>query len=99
MRLEDDVNLVESALPRSGQGGANLGGMMTVIVHHGDSVNFAFELKATIYAAKLLEGFCNFLRRDIKSNTSGDGSSGIEHIVLPGNVQIELADFLIAIHH
>ena len=41
MRLEDDVDLAEAALPRRRQRGADLGRMVAVIVDHGDAVRRA----------------------------------------------------------
>ncbi len=37
MGLEDDVNLPVAALAGGGQGGANLRGVVAVVVHHGDA--------------------------------------------------------------
>ena len=45
----------ESALARGGQRGANLGGMVAVVVDHGDAVGRASQLEATIDAAEVFE--------------------------------------------
>ena len=60
--LEDDVNLPVAALAGRGEGGANLGGMVAVIVHHGDAARLAAQLKAPVHAAKMIEALGNLLR-------------------------------------
>jgi hypothetical protein len=42
-----------AALARRGQRGANLGGMVAVVVHHGDAARLAALLEAPVDAAKV----------------------------------------------
>src|SRR5947209_9395688 len=51
VRLEDHVNPVEAALAGSREGGANLGGMVSVIINHADVGHAALELKPAVYSA------------------------------------------------
>ncbi len=53
VRLEDDVNLAVRALARRRQRGANLGGVVAVIVHHRDAARLAALLEAPVHAAKV----------------------------------------------
>ena len=90
VRLKDDVDLAEAALPRRRQRGANLGGMMAVVVDHGDAVGAALELEAAIHAVEVGQAFADLVDRNVQSNADGDGGSGVAHVVLAGNVQLEI---------
>src|SRR5580700_4308828 len=50
MRLEYDVNLAKTALPRGRQGCPNLGRMMPVIVNEAYPVNRASQLETSIHS-------------------------------------------------
>ena len=91
MRLEDDVNFAETALPRRREGGANLGRMMPVVVDHADSVNRASQLEATIHAAKVLKGCADLLDADVKTDANRNRRCGIQHVVHAGHVQTKFA--------
>src|SRR5579872_286310 len=52
MRLEYNVNLAKTALPRRRQRCPNLGRMMPVIVNHANSVSCAAQLETTIHSIK-----------------------------------------------
>jgi len=53
VRLEDDVNAAEAALPRRCQGGTNFRGMVPVVIDDGDTVDPALELEAAVHAAEI----------------------------------------------
>ena len=66
MRLEDDVDLPEAALQRRGQGSANLGGVVAVVVDDGDAVGVADQLEAAVDAVELRQPLTNLLDRNIQ---------------------------------
>jgi hypothetical protein len=53
VRLKDDMDALVAALAGGGQGGANLGGVVAVVVHHGDAARLAALLEAAVDAAKV----------------------------------------------
>ncbi len=89
VRLEDDVNLAAAARARSGQRGANLGGMVAVVVDNRHAARLAALLEAPVDAAKVAETLGNFSGCDLKLPRNGDGGRGVEHIVPAGHVQLE----------
>ena len=86
MGLEDDVNSAEAALPSGGQGRADLGGVMAIVVDNADVSDFALELEAAIDAAEILERAANGVDRDVEADASGDGSGGVQDIVRAGDM-------------
>src|SRR5271157_6627465 len=84
----------EPALAGRGQGGSDLGGMVTVIVNHADSGSLASKLEAAIDAAEAVEGRANLVRGNVERGSDGNGCGGIEHVVNAGDVQGELAQVL-----
>src|SRR5260370_27265772 len=91
MRLEDHVDALESALPRRRKGRTNLRGMMAVVVNHADAVHRALELKAPVHAAEFFESFADFVRRNVQPYAYRDRSRSVQHIVVSGNLQMEIA--------
>src|SRR5579864_9409811 len=55
MRLEDDMDLLEAALPRRRQRRLDLGGMMAVVVDHAHAGNASAQLEPAVDAAELVE--------------------------------------------
>ena len=55
MRLEDNVNASMTAFARGGKCSANLGGVVAVVVDHGNAARLSANLKTPINAAKKLE--------------------------------------------
>ena len=91
MRLEDDVDATVTALAGRGQRGANLSGMVAVVVHYGDAVRLAAQLETPVDAAKMVEPLGDFFRRYQKLMGNGDGGGGVEHIVASGHMQLKRA--------
>ena len=91
MRLEDNVNTAESALPSRSQRGANFRRMVTVIVNHADSRRCAFELEAAIHAAKGFERGANLFRGNIKRDADCYSGGCIQNVMHAGHMQRELA--------
>ena len=96
VRLKDDMQAAEPALAGRGQGGSDLGGMMTVIVNHADSGSLPAKLEAAIDPAETVEGSANLVRGNVERGADGNGGGGIEHVVNAGDVQGELAQVLFA---
>src|SRR5437588_604122 len=90
MRLEDDMDAVESALAGSSQGGANLSGMMAVVVNHGNAGGLAFELETAVNAAKALQRLADAISINVEADAHGYGSGGIQHIVMAGHLQMKI---------
>src|SRR5215471_21232676 len=99
MRLEDHMNAAVSTLPGGGEGGADLGGMVAVIVDHRDSVHPTFELEATVYAGKVRQTLADLVDLYVESDANGNSGGGITNVVLPGNLQMELAEIALVILH
>jgi hypothetical protein len=58
MRLEDDVDLAESALAGGGEGGTDFGGVVAVIVDDGYAAASASHLEAAIDSAEVFSARC-----------------------------------------
>jgi len=65
VRLKDHVDALESALARRSQSGANLRGMMAVVVDYAYAARPAFVLEAAIHTGKVLQPFTDAVRRNI----------------------------------
>jgi hypothetical protein len=55
VRLEYNVDLAESALAGGGEGGADLGGVVAVVVDHAYARACASQLESAIHAAEVFE--------------------------------------------
>ena len=86
VRLEDDMNAAKTALASGGEGGADLGGMVAVVVDNGDAVHAALELKAAVDPVVFCQAIPDFFDRDVESDADGDGSGGVANVVFAGNV-------------
>ena len=84
MRLEDYMNLAQAAIFSGRKRGANLRGMMAVIIHHPHATHPALQLKTAVHAAKSLQALPNAVRVMIKSHAHGHRRGRIQHIVVPG---------------
>src|SRR5215472_5858 len=92
MRLEDHVDAVEPALARRREGGANLGGMVAVVVDHAHTGGAAAKLEAAIYPAELGQAFADSGRVDVKSHADGHSSGGVEDVVNAGHPQVKFSE-------
>src|SRR5438132_89495 len=66
MRLEEHQQSIELAAASRLKRGANLGGVMAVVVHDGDVVNHALDVKAAAYAGKFSEAFADQVSRNVQ---------------------------------
>src|SRR4051794_6685366 len=85
MRLKNDMNAFEAALPCGGESGADLCGVMSVIVNDADSANLAFELEAAIDSTKFFERATDVVWLHVEADADGDGSSRVQNVVHAGN--------------
>ena len=90
MRLKDHVDLAKAALPGSRQRGANLGGMMAVVVDYADPRGLAAQLETPVHAAEFLQGHANVIRLDIEADSHRNGRRRVQNVVRARHVQAEL---------
>ena len=81
MRLKQHEDAFESALTGRFQGGANLCGVVAVIINDSDAADFSLALKATLDPAEIREPGGNMFRRDAKLNADGNGGGGISQVM------------------
>ena len=91
VRLEQHVDAPEAAEPRGIQGGADFGGMMSVIVNDRDAAFFAAHLEAPLHALKCRQGSTDGLGLHFQLHGHHHRRRGVEHVVPPGDRQVELA--------
>src|SRR5579862_6695744 len=96
MRLEEHVNVAETAGAGGGERRSDFSGMVAVIVDHGDARDGAAHLKAAVDSGESGEGFANGVRRDFEFQAHGGGRGRIEDVMRAGNVQAETAQILAA---
>ena len=66
VRLEQHVNASKAAGARGRERGANLGGVMAVVVDHGDAALRAAHLKAAVHAAEMPPALRESSRRECR---------------------------------
>ena len=90
--LEDDEDAAMATLPRGCEGGANFGGMVAVVVDHGDAAGGATKLKAPINSSEVIEAFGNFIGGNFKLAGDGDGGGGVENVMASRDMEFEGAE-------
>ena len=88
MRLEQHVDAPEPAQAGSIESSANFCGVMSVIVHNGDSALLAAHLKAPVDAAEGGETFADDVGLDFEFHGDGDRGHGVEHVVAARDAQM-----------
>ena len=83
------MNALKVAELRGGQRGANLGGMMAVIVDHRDAARLPAHLKPAIDAGIAGNGLANRFERNVQFQADRDGRRRVQHVVNAGNVQVK----------
>ena len=78
-----------TAFAGGGEGGANLSGVVAVIVDDGDAASLAAKLEAPVDSAETAEAFGNLIRVHAELMGDGDGGSGVEDVVASGNMEFE----------
>ena len=99
MRLEDDMDAPVTAFTGGGQGSANLGGMVAVVVDHRDAARRAAQLKAPVHAAKVAEAHGDLAAGNSKLVGNGDGGRGIEHVVMSRDIQLKWTESAVRREH
>ena len=79
---------------RSAERGFDLGGMMTVVVNHGDPRLLAFELKAAIGAAELIKRLGDFVERNFEFQTNCNRGQRVVNIVFARHSQAYRAEHI-----
>jgi hypothetical protein len=87
--LEEDVNFPVAALAGGGEGGANFGGVMAVVVDDGDAAGRAAKLKSPVDAAEVIEARGDLIGGNFKLAGDGNGGGGVEDVVASGDVEFE----------
>ena len=99
MRLEDHVDLAITALPGCGQRGANLGGMMSVVVKHTHPGGLATPLETAFHSPEILERGTNLLDLDVEANSNRNRRRGIQNVVYARHVETELTKILATVRY
>ena len=81
-----------AALAGGGEGGANLGGVVAIVVNHGDAADGAAELKAAVDSSEMTQALGDLLGRNFKLAGNGDSGGGVEYVVSTGNVKLKGAE-------
>ena len=92
MRLEGDDQPAPEALAGGAQRGADLLGMVTVVVHHQDVLLLALHLEAAVDAAELLERVGREPPRDAEIVRDGDGGEGVQRVVASRHAEAHRAE-------
>ncbi len=72
--------------------GANLSGMMAVVIDDGNAAHYAFTLEAPIDTAIVVEPFGDLLRRNFKLARDCHGGCRVQNVVTAGNMQFKRAE-------
>src|SRR6266850_758409 len=66
MRLKEHEQAIELAAAGRFERSANFGRVMTVVIDHGDVIDYTFDVKAAAYAGKFDEAFADQVSRNIQ---------------------------------
>ena len=94
MRLEDGEYAAEIAEFGGRERGADLGGMMAVVVDHRDTARLAASLESAIDAGVGSDPLTNRIERDVEFQADGDGRGGVQHVVHAWNAQVKFAEIV-----
>ena len=64
-----------------GEGGADLGGVMAVVVHHEHAPRLAPDLEAALHAREAGERLLDSVERHLEVEPHRDGGERVEHVV------------------
>src|SRR5580704_13337266 len=91
MRLEDYVDFAKSTLAGGGQSGANLGGMVAIVINHTHAWRLATELEAAIHSAEILQPGANLVGWDVEANAYGNCCGRIQNVVQARDVEAKIS--------
>src|SRR5438552_284293 len=66
MRLKEHQQAIEFAAASGFERGANLNRVMTVVIHHGNVIHYALDVKAATHAGKFEQAFTDQISRNIQ---------------------------------
>ncbi len=89
MRLEDGEDALKFAELRGGERGADLGGMMAVVVDDGHAASLAAHLKTAIDARVAGDGRADRFQLDVEFQADRDSRRGVEHVVNAGHAEVK----------
>src|SRR5438067_4577340 len=92
VRLEGRHQPAREALPRGAQRGADLLGMVRVVVHHEHVLLLPLHLEAAMDAAELLEGVRRDAERDLEVGGDGEGGERVEGVMAAGHAEPDGAE-------
>src|SRR5277367_2499908 len=81
VRLKENEQAVELAATRRFERGANFGGVMAVVVDHGDVVHDTLQVEPASHAGKFRESFAYQVSRNVEIKRDRSGRSGVSHVV------------------
>src|SRR5688572_23409250 len=79
---------------RGGKGRANLGRVMSVIVHYLNALRGPQTLKPSLDAAERCQSCPHRLQRDAQRQTASDRGERVGHVMRPGDPQLDFAEHL-----
>src|SRR6266480_2465425 len=89
MWLEHDVHFAVSALARGCERGANLGGMMAVIINHAHSPGSSAQLETAVHAYETCKGGVDLRDWNVQTHSDGDCCGRIQDVVYAGDMKLE----------
>src|SRR5262249_60505699 len=94
MGLEDrDDPAIEPGLG-GGQGGTDLRGMMTVVVHHEHALGLALDLEAALHAREAGQRLLDLSERHLEVEADAHRGERVEHVVAASDLDAPLAPAL-----
>ena len=83
--------LSEAALSGGRQRGANLGGMMAIVINHADPGCLAAQLEPPVYPAEIFQRRADVIRFDIEADSNRNGCGGVQDVVYSRHMQAEFS--------
>src|SRR5665213_1497677 len=98
VRLEENQHAVKVAPTRGFESGANLSGVVAVIVDDGDVIDHAFHVKSAADSRKFFEAHANQFGRHVEVTRDRDRGGSVAHIMDSRRaIQMELSEVVAAI--
>src|SRR5262249_1267632 len=97
MRLKDNMNTIEAALPRGSQRGANLGGMGAIVGDHAHPGGASAKLEGAINPAEALQAFAYARRIDVQPDPNRHGRRGVKYVVGSRDLQVKIPQRLLPV--
>src|ERR1700730_15719147 len=85
--LKYHVDFAEAALAGGSQCGANLGGMMAVVIDHADAGYLSAQLKTAVHATEAFLGEADGIRLDGAADSDRHGRGSVQGVMHGQHVQ------------